>query len=200
MKIQFIIGYILVALLALWSLISGNLEFVAYSVVTGLLLAIIHFTDRFYSYSDFSLWGFNIWMLLHILGGLYKVNGEVLYSFVLVDIIAAPYSILKYDQLVHAYCYFIVALLIWQIVSKTASKQANFIPLALVTVLAATGVGGLNEIIEFLATVFIENVNVGGYENTAIDIVCNLIGAMLAVPLFKKFSKRNSDQDINVYV
>ena len=186
MKIQFIVGYLLVGVLAVWSLVSGNLEFVAYSFVTGVLLAIIHVANKSFQFNDWVLWGFDIWMLLHILGGLWVINGKVLYSTVLIDIIPAPYSILKYDQIVHAYCYFIVALLAWQIVSTVANKQSSFLTLAMISVLAATGVGGLNEIIEFLATVFIENVNVGGYENTAIDIVCNLIGALLAVPLFKR--------------
>ncbi len=185
MKIQFTIGYFLVGLLAIWSFVSGNFEFIAYSVVTGVLLFIIHITDKYYSYNSWALWGFDLWMLLHILGGLYKVNGKVLYSTMLIDIVPAPYSILKYDQIVHAFCYFVVALLVWQIVKNITSKQASFGILAMITVLAATGIGGLNEIIEFLAIVFIENVNVGGYENTAIDIVANLIGALLAVPLFK---------------
>ena len=185
MKLQFIVGYLLVGVLAVWSLISGNLEFVAYSVVTGALLAIIHASDRHFNYNDWVLWGFDLWMLLHILGGLFMVGDKVLYSTVLIDIIPPPYSILKYDQVVHAYCYFIVALLAWHVVKSVASARASFLTLAVITVLAATGVGGLNEIIEFLATVFIENVNVGGYENTAIDIVANLIGALLAVPLFK---------------
>ena len=188
MKIQFIIGYLLVGLLAVWSLISGNLEFLAYSAVTGILLWIIHLTDKYYSYSKWVLWGFDLWMVLHILGGLWVINGKVLYSTVLIDIIPAPYSILKYDQIVHAYCYFIVALLAWHIVSAVAKQQSSFVALATITVLAATGVGGLNEIIEFMATVFIENVNVGGYENTAIDIVANLVGALIAVPIFKKLT------------
>lgn len=188
MKKQFIIGYLLVGLLAIWSLVSGNLEFLAYSVVTGVLLLVIHITDKYYSYKDWVLWGFDIWMLLHILGGLWVINGKVLYSTVLIDIIPAPYSILKYDQVVHTYCYFVVALLAWHIVSAAAKQQTSFLALATITVLAATGVGGLNEIIEFLATVFIENVNVGGYENTAIDISANLVGALLAVPFFKKLN------------
>ena len=185
MKIQFIVGYMLVGVLAAWSIVSGNLEFVAYSVVTGVLLAIIHVTDRHFHYNDWVLWGFALWMLLHILGGLFVVEDKVLYSTMLIDLVPAPYSILKYDQVVHAYCYFIVALLAWHIVKSNASKDVSFLTLAIITVMAATGVGGLNEIIEFLATVFIENVNVGGYENTAIDIVANLIGALLAVPFFK---------------
>jgi len=43
----------------------------------------------------------------------------------------------------------------------------------------------LNEIIEFSTTLFFDN-NVGGYVNTALDFVSNLIGALLAIPFFRK--------------
>ena len=41
------------------------------------------------------------------------------------------------------------------------------------------GFGGLNEIIEFGATVISPNTGVGGYVNTALDLVADLIGALL---------------------
>lgn len=43
----------------------------------------------------------------------------------------------------------------------------------------------MNEIVEFSATVLVPDTNVGGYENTAIDLVANLLGACLAIPFFK---------------
>lgn len=186
MRKQFIIGYGLAVLLAICSAVAGNPEFLAYSIVTAILLAVIHTSDKYYHYNGLVLWGFNLWLVMHILGGLYVVDGHVLYSYVLIDIVKAPYSVLKYDQLVHAYCYFIIALLVWHVVYKISSKNASVLSMKLLTVLAATGIGGLNEIIEFLATVFILSVNVGGYENTALDIVANLLGSLLAVPVFSK--------------
>ncbi len=130
------------------------------------------------------LWGFDIWIVLHILGGLLPVGDSVLYSFILIDLIGEPYSILKYDQLVHFYCYFIAALLIWKV--ATSLDQTSIVTASIITVLAASGIGGLNEIIEFLATVFIPATNVGGYENTAIDNTCNFLGACAAIPFFKR--------------
>ena len=130
------------------------------------------------------LWGFNLWLVLHILGGLWPVNGSVLYSLVLIDIVGEPYSILKYDQIVHTYCYFIIALLLWQVVSTVKLDAPQWL-LAALTVLAASGVGGMNEIVEFSATVLVPDTNVGGYENTAIDLVANFLGACLAIPFFK---------------
>lgn len=188
MRIQFTVGYCLAALLAIWSAFGNNSEFLAYSIVTAVLLAVIHASDRYCHYHGTVLWGFNLWLVMHILGGLYVVDSHVLYSHVLIDIVEAPYSILKYDQIVHAYCYFIIALLVWHIIYKISKKHTPHYLMAFITVLAATGIGGLNEIIEFLATVFIDSVNVGGYENTALDIIANLAGALLAIPLFSKLN------------
>jgi len=184
MRIQFICGYVLTGALLVWSLFSGNFEFLFYGITTVILVALLHKGDQHFDFGSKVLWGFNIWIILHILGGLLPVGDSVLYSFVLIDLVGEPYSILKYDQLVHFYCYFIAALLMWKVVSSLNSNSV--ITASLITILAASGIGGLNEIIEFLATVFIPDTNVGGYENTAIDIVSNFLGACAAAPFFKR--------------
>lgn len=185
MRKPFLFAYTLAATLGAWSLLAQNYEFLIYTLVTLALVTLIYQGDRKFSFSPALLWGFNLWLVLHILGGLWPVNDSVLYSLVLLDIVGEPYSILKYDQLVHAYCYFIIALLLWRVVT-TASIDAPRWLLAALTVLAASGVGGLNEIVEFSATVLVPNTNVGGYENTVIDLVANFIGACLAIPFFKE--------------
>ena len=125
--------------------------------------------------------------MLHILGGLYEVSeGTVLYSKVLIDIVGEPYLILKYDQLVHAYCYFVIALILARVIRRSAPSAMSFGLFAMITVLAATGVGALNEVVEFIAVVTVPDTNVGGYENTVIDIISNLIGATLAIPFFPR--------------
>lgn len=193
---QFICGYTLTGALLLWSLISSNFEFLFYGITTLILVALLHTGNRHFNFGGKVLWGFNLWIILHILGGLLPIGNSVLYSFVIIELVPEPYSILKYDQLVHTYCYFIAALLMWKVVSTLCTEHAqnSIISMSIITVLAATGIGGLNEIIEFLATVFIPDTNVGGYENTAIDIVSNFIGACLAVFFFPAESRQASVQ------
>lgn len=186
MRRQFIGGYALTGALLLWSLFSQNFEFLFYGITTLVLVALLHKSDQYFSFNSSVLWGFDLWIILHILGGLLPVGSSVLYSLVLIDLVGEPYSILKYDQLVHFYCYFIAALLMWQVV--IAHRQGSFISASIITVLAASGVGGINEIIEFLATVFIPQTNVGGYENTAIDITSNFLGACTAIFFFKRLT------------
>ncbi len=45
------------------------------------------------------------------------------------------------------------------------------------------GLGAVNEIIEFIAVVVFPNTNVGGYVNTALDLVFNAAGAITAMVL-----------------
>jgi putative membrane protein len=52
-----------------------------------------------------------------------------------------------------------------------------------------SGLGAINEVLEFLAVVSVPDTNVGGYENTALDLVCNLLGALLAV-IFLAFRRK----------
>ena len=51
--------------------------------------------------------------------------------------------------------------------------------------MAGLGVGAFNEIIEFFATVIIPETGVGGYENTSLDLISNLIGAIIAMSYIK---------------
>ena len=55
--------------------------------------------------------------------------------------------------------------------------------LAVLVVLMGSGVGALNEIIEFIAVLTVPETGVGGYENTALDLCFNLLGGILAVSL-----------------
>ncbi len=183
MRKQFIGGYFLTAALLLWSLLSQNFEFLFYGATTLVLVALLHKGDQYFQFNSIVLWGFDLWIILHILGGLLPVAEGVLYSWVIIDLVAEPYSILKYDQVVHFYCYFIAALLMWKVLA--GHNHVSFPTAAIVTVLAASGIGGINEIIEFLATVFIPQTNVGGYENTAIDIICNFLGACAAITFYR---------------
>ncbi len=189
MRPPFIVGYIIVAVFVIFALIQGNYEFVIYAGVTAVLLGMIHLTDKKVNYNKWVLWGFDIWIVSHILGGMLWIGDKVLYNVILLPIVGEPYLILKYDQVIHTFCYLVIALLVWSIVTKY-SKKTGFGILAFITVMAATGIGGLNEIVEFGTTIFFDN-NVGGYENTAIDIVSNLVGALLAVPLMKLITQKN---------
>lgn len=116
-------------------------------------------------------------------GGLIKIGGTRLYDLILIDLVGAPFFIFKYDQLIHTYCYFVIFILVYFVISKYFPKKNHF-ALLVVSVLVAAGVGVLNEVIELAMVVFAGAAEaVGDYYNNALDLVFNLIGSVIAAVL-----------------
>jgi hypothetical protein len=59
-------------------------------------------------------------------------------------------------------------------------KNHGWVAIGIVVIMAGLGTGALNEILEFIATVSVPETNVGGYENTSLDLISNLFGAIIA--------------------
>ena len=175
----FIASFFLAGLLAVMTLVFQNYEFLIYAITVIVLVFILFKTDRHFGFNRLALWLFNIWLILHTLGGLASFQGIRFYDLILLDLVGDPYQILKYDQFVHFYCYVVISMLMWSVVQKIAKPDANGLTVCVINVLAASSVGALNEVIEFLAVVLLGSEGVGGYTNTAIDLVANLIGAIV---------------------
>jgi putative membrane protein len=119
-------------------------------------------------------------------GGLLKINGLRLYDFIFFNLLGDPFFILKYDQVLHTFCYFVISILIYFILKNYVKK--NEAALITFTVLSALGVGLLNEVLEFGMVVFLDAADaVGGYYNTALDLLFNLIGAIIGPFVARKF-------------
>ena len=175
----FIPSFVLAALLTLLTIVFQNYEFLIYAITVIVLVVILYRTDRHFHFSRTGVWLFNVWLILHILGGLASYQGTRFYDLILLDLVGEPYHVLKYDQFVHFYCYVVIAMLMWSVIRKIAKPDANGLTLCVVNVLAASSIGALNEIVEFLAVILLGSEGVGDYTNTAIDLVANLIGAIV---------------------
>jgi putative membrane protein len=115
----------------------------------------------------------------------------VLFAHHIIPIInrGGDFYVLKYDQIVHAYLYGLVAIMALHIIRElkpTVSRAGTTILLAILT---ASGIGALNEIMEFLISLNMKN-GVGGYENTMLDIIANLLGAVVATLLYALFTRK----------
>ncbi len=156
-----------------------DFEFLFY---IGLLVAIFCFigaTLRKTGFDYLILWGLSIWGLLHVAGGGVMVGDAVLYRLQLIPIVeTSDYFILRYDQFVHFYLYMLVSMALFHVLSKQMKRGTRFM-LYLVTALASIGIGALNEVAEFSTVLALERTGVGGYYNTAWDIVFNVGGAIL---------------------
>ncbi len=166
---------------------THNGEFVFYCAVMLILGFVVYVAHRHCSLSRPVLWGLSLWGLAHMIGGLVPVpdswptNGpiKVVYSWWLIP------DLLKYDQVVHAFGFFVTTFVCWQGLSAIA-RELNPQPFRptfgrlLLCVAASNGFGALNEVIEFIATILVPETNVGGYVNTGWDLVSNLVGATAA--------------------
>ena len=172
-------SFFLAGLLAVLTVVFQNYEFLIYAITVMVLVVILYRTDKHFGFSRLGLWLFNVWLVLHTLGGLASLDGVRFYDLMLLELVGEPYHVLKYDQFVHFYCYVVIAMLMWSAVQKIARPDANGLTIGVINVLAASSVGALNEVIEFLAVILLGSEGVGGYTNTAIDLVANLLGAIV---------------------
>lgn len=187
--ILFTSAYLLLALV--WVLIQGNYEFLAYIVIVLVLAAAVVAVNANVTLPIPLLWCLSAWGLLHMAGGLVQVpdgwpiRGEtpVLYNLWLID------GGLKYDQAVHAFGFGVTTWLCWECLRSMLEKQGKpvtptFGKLVL-CVAAGMGFGALNEVIEFVITLIVPENNVGGYVNTGLDLVSNMVGAIVAALLIR---------------
>lgn len=163
-----------------------NYEFLIYIGVIIFFLFLILLTNKKVNYPNVVLWGLTVWAFLHMAGGGIYLQGKRLYEIILIPLVGAPYQILKYDQFVHAVGFGVATLAMYYLLKPHLKKDNKWIALSIVVIMAGLGVGALNEIIEFIATVIAPQTGVGGYINTSLDLISNLIGAILAM-LFIRF-------------
>ncbi|MCV2868772.1 DUF2238 domain-containing protein [Defluviimonas sp. WL0002] len=174
-----------------WFLSIGNLEFLWYLATMAAMIALVGFNLRKAEFSPALLWALSIWGLAHMAGGGVPVGGSVLYSAVLFPVGGSgELTILKYDQLVHAYGFGTTAWLLWHLMRHNYPGVKWGWTLYVYPALGSMGLGATNEIIEFLAVLGIKDTNVGGYYNTALDLVFNAAGACLAMLVLALASRR----------
>ena len=178
-----LIGFLIKAFLV------GNYEFVGYWVVLVALFLLVVALDKKFDFPLIGIALFAIWSVMHMAGGLIKISGQRLYGLILIDIIGSPYFILRYDQAIHIFCYFVITILVYFALKKYFKKgKKNKLGLIVFSILAGLGVSLLNEIIEFGMVIFADAAAaVGDYTNTALDMVSNLIGAILGAIFSYKF-------------
>jgi len=158
-----------------------NYEFILYIAVIVFFLALILATNRKVDYPNSVLWGLTAWALLHMSGGGLYIGGVKLYEIILIPL-SDEYQIFRYDQFVHIVGFGVATLVMYFLIKPLLRPDLDrFVALSIVVVMAGLGVGALNEIVEFAATVIVPETGVGGYTNTSLDLVSDLVGAILAL-------------------
>lgn len=137
------------------------------------------------------MWGLSLWSFIHLAGAGIPVGEGILYGVILIPILGDPYYILRYDHFAHAFGFGVATLLMYYLIKPYLKiKELNWIRLGIVIIFAGIGAGAINEIIEFSATVIFPRTGVGGYINTCLDLIFNLIGSIIAYLIILYIEKK----------
>ncbi len=181
----YIIGFSTLYLIAggVYFLRDLNNEFVVYVVVIVAIFAGVFATLRQTQFPLWMLWLLSIWGLMHVAGGAVQIGDHVLFAHKIYPFLdyGGDFYILKYDQLVHAYLYGLVALMAHHTLRVPLKVAGHVFLVGLAAAMISLGISGLNEIMEFLIAVTLEENGVGGYENAMLDLIFNFSGALLAL-------------------
>jgi uncharacterized membrane protein YjdF len=148
---------------------------VPYVVLILVLIAVVCRLERRFQLGAGVLWGLSVWGFGHLAGGVIPLDGDrTLYNAVL------GVELLHYDRLVHAFGFGFATLVCGRVLARWLPSGRITPAAAVLVVLAGLGVGAVNEIVEFAATLLLPHTNVGGYVNTGWDLVFDLLGAIVA--------------------
>lgn len=162
-------------------LLQENYEFLWYVAVMVFFFAVLVLTIKRVQLPLSILWGLSLWGLLHMAGGGVRIGDDVLYAYVVLPLIEqGELLLIKYDQLVHAFGFGVTTLVVHHLMGRYVEPMRRGFVYFLLIVMAGTGFGVLNEIVEFTAVLAFSETGVGGYYNTALDLVFNTLGAVLA--------------------
>jgi len=178
--IAFNLGYL--ALFTAHFLARGNAEFLWYIATMAVLMGLVWWLSRRVLLPVPLMWALSLWGFAHMAGGGVPVGETVLYGVTLVPLVAdGDLTLLRYDQVVHAYGFAVTAWLVWRLAIGTVPAMRGTRTVLVLAALSSMGLGATNEIVEFAAVVALPQTGVGGYYNTALDLVFNALGAVLAV-------------------
>ena len=163
-------------------LMRENYEFIIYvGVLVFFMWAILHSASKV-GYPTSLIWGLTVWSIIHMSGGGIVINNVRLYDIILIPIFGEPYNIFRYDQFAHIFGFAVATILMYSLLKPILKEKLDkFKGLSFVVIMAGMGAGALNEVIEFVASLLIVTNGVGGYMNTSLDLVSNLIGAVIAM-------------------
>jgi hypothetical protein len=161
------------------ALARGDSRVWSYVIVTGVCVLAIVVADRSAHFSPPVLGGLCVGVVAHLAGGLLPggaPDAAILYDRWLVG------GVLKFDQAVHFGTSAAMAVAAYALVRGWFAGERS-VPragLAVVAALVSVGLGGLNEAFEFIASLSVDGLYVGGIENTGWDLVFDCAGAMTA--------------------
>jgi hypothetical protein len=166
-----------------------NYEFIIYVGVIIFFAAVFVISNNKIFYPNGVLWAMAIWAFLHLAGGAISINGIRLYDIILIPL-SKNYPVLRYDQFVHIIGFGAATTVMFYLLKPMLKNYAEH-PAALfiIIVSAGLGIGAFNEIVEFIISALVPQSGVGGYLNTSLDLVSDIIGSIAAYVVIRLAEK-----------
>ena len=185
------IGLLYIIGFGVLNVVRGNHEFLLYEFVMLALFLLIIGTLHKTRFTKLILAGLLVWGFLHLAGGGVVVDGAVLYAYVLLPIYEnGELVLLKYDQVVHAFGFAVSTLVAFHLLAPHIRREYLWRAGLTSAILIGMGLGVVNEIVEFIATVALPETNVGGYHNTMLDLIFNTLGSLISAFFIYVFYKK----------
>ena len=166
-------------------LIERNYEFIIYVGVILFFLTVIIITNRKVYYPNTVLWALTLWAVMHMAGGSLYIGQTKLYEIMILPL-SQTYPVFRYDQLVHIIGFAAATLTLFYVLKPLLRPELKtWTAVSIIVFTAGLGIGALNEIIEFVTSCIVPESGVGGYLNTSLDLVADLIGALLALVIIR---------------
>lgn len=172
--VYFTLGY--TALFTVISLVGLNVEFIYYTVVMGVSMSTIlaiHKRIKFYPVVLMSLSALG---LFHLMGGNLYLGDVRLYDFYFID------GVFKYDNFMHSVGSAIMVMVSYALLQPAIADEFydRRIYFGIILSLVGMGLGTINEIIEFIGVLLFDiQQQVGGYDNTLLDLIYNMVGSIV---------------------
>jgi hypothetical protein len=180
------------------ALAQANWEFLYYGSTLVVIMLGVAWLDAVVRIPLPILWLLFLWLILHLAGGMIKVPESAvdtgMTNYTLYNVRLHPW-LPRYDQFVHALGFFACTLAAWPALFHASNRhlRPRFGPL-LACALIGMGCGGVNEVIEFIATRIMPHTNVGGFENTGWDLVSNMVGCILGMITIRATASRGTQE------
>ncbi len=173
--VPFVVGLVGTAALLGLGIATGQPNWQVYLAVLVLGAGAVALLHRRAGLSAPTVWGLLLFGLGHLAGGMVPVGTGTLYQWWLVQ------DVVRYDNLQHAVGFGVVGRATWEALGRRLAPVPGARAAAAwwVVVLGAGAFGALNEVVEWVLTLTLESTRVGGYDNTARDLLANLVGGVL---------------------
>lgn len=165
-----------------------NFEFLYYTFLMVALLCIVVMLNQQIHLGFFILFNLSLLGFMHLLGGnFFLADGSRLYDMHFLG------GLMKYDNIVHTFGTFTATLTLYSLVADFIDDRIRerYLLFSLLLVLMAIGIGTINELVEFLAVIFLGAAEqVGDYFNNSLDLFFNTLGSIIACIVIYVYRER----------